>query len=117
MADLGTLTCTVPTIKMQSLNIALAWNITNNPIACYGFNSLPKKEDWKTFSGEVKNEFGVGIARRVIALTRSDLKIVGETVSASNGVFSFDVPYDVDHIVFRLDDSENLVAVDHVNPV
>lgn len=119
MADLGTLTCTVPRFKLQSLDVALAWNITNNPITCYGgiTNNGPKKEDWKEFSGQVLNSLGAGIAREVVALDRATLKVMARTMSDGAGYFLMLVPYDVDHIVFRLDSSDNLVAFDRVNPV
>lgn len=98
MADLGAIGVAAGVGHTFSrLDIALAWNITNNPIACHevggAYRAVPKREDWKVVSGTVRDASDAPAARGVRAVDRTTGRVLGTTTSdAGTGAYAIAVP-------------------------
>ena len=106
----------------QILNVPEALNISLNPILARGViyrdTDYILGQDWKTFSGIVKDPAGVPVARKIRVLQRSDGYKLGETTSDPvTGLFSIAVPATSEVQVMCLDDEADDLENDLVQRV
>lgn len=77
---------------------------------------LPK-HGLEDISGTVLDANGLPAQRRVVALRRSSMQPIGETLSdPSTGAFSIKTYGYYEHTVMALDDDQNAIVYDHVIP-
>lgn len=99
------------------LDVALGWNITENPIRCHeitgSYRALPKRENWKIVSGTVLDASGNPAAREVRAIDRATGIVQGSTTSnVSTGAYAIAVPSASEVQVVFLDDTAGDVEND-----
>ena len=119
MADLGSVGTAISSPDVLPLDSAYAWNIANNPIRCTdGAGATPRREDWKTLSGIIRDSTLLSVARRYSILRRTDSVEFGNGTSAVDGTFSNRVPFADPVFLIAFDSgSDNAIVVDNVVPI
>lgn len=128
MADLGAIgTTTGKRVYLIPLDTAWARPFKTNFPTCFtrtGYNNFRTSQyidQWKEFRGTVKDDTGVGIARRVIAIDTRTGVLFGSTMSLADGTFKMKVPHASDALtviaVPNTGDQRNAVVKYRVTPV
>lgn len=119
MADLGTIGRKTRASIMVPMPSAGALNITNNPVTgSLGNKAIPKREDWKSLSGIIRNKFLEPVSRSFSVMRRADSVEVARGTSASDGTFSVKVPAADPVFIVAFDtNGDNAIIVDNVVPI
>lgn len=122
MADLGAVGTLPDPLVVALLDTAAAQDISLNPITGVPFGAyaaLPYRQNWKSVSGNIKNDAGANTARRVYLFRRGTGELVGSTVSdPTTGAYSIASPYPADeHMRIVLDDDAGVLYNDRIDRV